>query len=540
MSSTASRTSASRLRELLGVLRKRDIRHGMTPKKLRLILEDLGPTYVKLGQIMSTRTDILPQSYCDELALLCTTVQPVPFDQVLEMIREEYGRSANQVFSWIDPTPLGSASIAQVYRASLRETHEDVVIKVQRPGIHDTMSLDVKLMHKAVRLLRLMGMSESMDVFDFDAVIDEMWRVAQQEMNFLLEADHNEEFAERNKDIVYVTCPKVNRRLTTERILVMERIHGIPIDHLKELEEAGYDVEEIGRKLAENYSKQVLDDAFFHADPHQGNVWISEGKIVFLDLGMVGRLSQRDRMLLRQAFSAAVTHDVATMEDVLLTIGMPGKYIDYARLYGSLDELMRKYLDESLADINLGLLVQQVLDIAHEFDITIPASITMLARGLMTLEGVLAKCCPNVSLVEIIRTHLASEVLDDFDLKKEMRRSMRTVYESAKGAVEIPATLSSLLKLGVKGRTKLNLEIVGSEEPLRKIDTMVNKLIVGIIAAALFMGSSVICTTDIQPLIFGHPLLGVAGFLVAFVLCGILLLKIRGEHRRKRPKLPPE
>lgn len=535
MSAPANRrTSSSRLRELLDVLRKHDVMHGMTPEKLRLILEDLGPTYIKLGQVMSMRSDILPQPFCEELAKLCTTVQPVPFDQILEMIHNEYGQSADQLFSRIDPTPLGSASIAQVYRAVLKDTGEDVVIKVQRPGIHDTMALDVKLMHKAVRLLRHMGLRDSMDVIDFDAVIDELWLVAQQEMNFLLEADHNQEFAELNKDIAYVGCPTVNRHLTTERILVMERVRGIPIDHLDELADAGYDIGEIGTKLAENYSKQVLDDAFFHADPHQGNVWISGGKIVFLDLGMMGRLSQRDRLLLRQAFSAAATHDVTKVEEVLLTIGRPGKYIDHARLHGSIDELLRKYLDEGLSEINLGLLIQQVLDLAHRFDITIPSSITILARGMMTLEGVLAKCCPDVSLIQIIQTHLTGELLDGLDFKKEAAHSARALYQSARAAVEIPATLSDLLKLGAKGHAKLNLEIVGSEEPIKKLDTMVNKLIICIIAASVLMGSSIICTTKMPPLLLGQPLLGMAGFFASFVLCILLLVKIRREHRRRK------
>ena len=534
MSKDTARSSASRLRELVAVLRRHDVLHDMTPQKLRRVLEDLGPTYVKLGQSMSMRTDLLPQAYCDELGKLCMTVQPVPFPEILKRIHEEYGRHATQIFSWIDPTPLGSASIAQVYRATLRETGEKVVIKVQRPGIHDTMALDVKLMHKAVRLLRHMGLGQTMEVIDFDAVIDELWRVAQQEMNFLLEADHNEEFAARNQDVAYVGCPKINRSLTTERILVMEQIEGIPIDHLDELREAGYDIEEIGEKLAENYTKQVLDDAFFHADPHQGNLWIRDGKIIFLDLGMMGRLTQQDRRLLRRAFGAAAVHDVAAVETVERCVGTPGRYIDHARLYDSIDELLRKYLNENLSEINLGLLVQQLLNLANTFDIAIPASITMLARGMMTLEGVIAKCCPQVSLARIIRAHLSGEAQANFDLKKEAIHGARQFFESAKGAVEIPATLSDLLKMAAKGHAKLNLEIVGSEEPLKKIDTMVNKLIVCIIAASLLMGSSIICTTKIGPLLLGQPLVGIAGFFLAFALCAVLLWKIRSEHRHKR------
>ncbi len=526
-------SSSARLRELLSVLRCRGILHGLTPQSLRQILEDLGPTYVKLGQVMSMRSDILPQEYCTELEKLRATVQPVPFSEAEKVIRQEYGCSIQQVFSEFNETPLGSASIAQVYQAVLKDTGQKVVVKVQRPGIRETMQQDVRLMHRAVRLLSHMGGPAHNSPLDFDAVIDEMWTVAQQEMNFLLEAEHMQEFAKLNQDIAYVSCPQVNRHLTTERILVMEYIDGIPVDNTEKLTALGYDMNEIGTKLVENYSKQVLDDAFFHADPHPGNVWISGGKIVFLDFGMVGRLTRHDQQLFRSMFEAVAEHDVHRLKEGLLTIGTAHRHIDHARLYDAIDELLRKYGDTSLSELDLGKMMQELLQLSTSFDISLPSNVTMLARGVLTLEGVIAKCCPEVSLADIVKTHLAGEFTEQFDFKKEVLHNGKALYSSFRSGIRLPAYLSSALKTYTKGHTKLNLEIVGSEEPLDKIDVMVNKLVVCIIAASLFLGSSIICSTQMKPLILGLPALGLLGYLTAIVLCIILVIHILRKPKEK-------
>ena len=281
-----------RLREILGVLARHNLAGGMTPEKLRSIVEDLGPTFVKLGQIMSMRRDMLPEAYCRELEKLRAEVRPLAFEEVRGVVETEYGVSLRSVFDVFDETPIGSASIAQVHAARLKNG-APVVVKVQRPGIRDTMARDIALLRRAAG--HLGGIGGLGSVVDFRMVLDEMWVVAQQEMDFLIEAQHAEKFRRLNEEIAYVTCPRVERRFTTSRVLVMEYIDGIPIDAHEALEQAGYDRAEIGTKLAENYVKQVLEDAFFHADPHPGNLRVRGGKIVWLDLGMMGRLTEKDR-----------------------------------------------------------------------------------------------------------------------------------------------------------------------------------------------------------------------------------------------------
>ena len=245
-------SSTKRLKEMVNVLRKREIVRGVTPVKLREILEDLGPTFVKLGQVMSMRPDFLPQDYCDELMKLQSEAKPLPFSIIKDVIEKEYQRRWTQIFSFIDEEALGSASIAQVHRAVLT-SGERVVVKVQRPGIYEIMSKDIVLLKRAAALLKVI--SRSQDVVDFNMVLDEMWAIAKQEMDFLMEADHIDEFRHLNSDIEYVSCPQVYRQLTTQHILVMEFIEGIRLDDFDSIKAEGYDITKLGQKLGENYVK---------------------------------------------------------------------------------------------------------------------------------------------------------------------------------------------------------------------------------------------------------------------------------------------
>lgn len=524
-------SSVSRIKEMLGVLRAHDIIHGVTPEKLRLILEDLGPTFVKLGQIVSMRHDMLPAEYCKELERLRTAVRPMSYHDVTTIIEQEYGTGVRELFSHIDPEPLGSASIAQVHKATLKGG-KPVVIKVQRLNIRDTMARDIALMQRATRMLDMISSKEL--ALDFNTILEEMWIVAQEELDFLIEASHIREFAKLNADVQYVTCPKIEKNLTTSRILVMEYIDGIQIDQLDKLKEQGYDLNEIGLKLAENYIKQILDDAFFHADPHPGNIWIRGGKIVWLDLGMMGRISRRDQQLLRSAVTAVVEHDVNELKTVLLTFGNVKGNVNHAQLYADVDDMLMRYGSMDFSSLHLGKLLQDMLELANEHGIKMPQGITMLGRGVMTIEGVLTFCCPNVNFIQLMASHLSDDVWSKIHLDQELMQGGKAIYASVKKAVELPCQISDFIKMTIRGQSKFNIELVGSEEPLKQIDTMIDKLVICMITAALFIASSLLCMTDMKPKILGIPLLGAIGYLNALILGGWLLYHIIIKNRRFR------
>ncbi len=516
-------TASARFKDILKVLRRYDLIKGLTPEKLRQILEDLGPTFVKLGQIMSMRPDMIPSEYCDELVRLRTEVKPMPFADVLRVLTAEFGDAPDKHFSHIDDEPYGAASIAQVHKARLRNG-KDVVIKVQRPGIYEMMAMDVKLLRRASGIIKIIGRTGS--VIDLHAVIGEMWTVAQQEMDFLLEASHIREFAECNADIAYIAFPEVETELTTHKVLVMELIDGIQIDDAAALKENGYDAQEISEKLSANFVKQVVDDGFFHADPHPGNIRIRDGKIVWIDLGMVGRLSSRHRQLFKDAVVAAVENDVYTLKDTLLLLGHSKGEIDHNRLYADVADMLGKYASMDLGSLDAGQFITELLRLAQTHGIMLPSGMAMLARGIMTIEGVLSKINPETNFLQIVGSHVSDGFLGNKDLKRELRHAGRAIYTFGKRAIDIPGQMTDLLKMASRGQAKFNLELVGSEGLLARFDKIVNRVIVCILNAAVVVGSSILCTTNMSPKLLGIPLLGVFGYAASLIMTVWLIVRI--------------
>ncbi|MGM9559477.1 ABC1 kinase family protein [Anaerovibrio slackiae] len=523
-------SSARRLKEIVAVLRDRELLQGVTPVKVRQVLEDLGPTFVKLGQIISMRPDFLPNEYQAELTRLQSEVKPMDFSVVKEIVQREYNQSWDGIFASIDEHAMGSASIAQVHRASLLNG-DRVVIKVQRPGIYEVMAKDIALLKKAISLLNLVRDSEG--VVNLESIVDEMWEIAKQEMDFLLEADHIEEFAHLNKDDENILCPKVNRQLTTQRILVMECMEGIPLDDGEGLQAACVDMERIGRRLGINYVKQMIDDGFFHADPHPGNIWVKDGRIIWLDLGMMGRLSVRDRNSFRHAIMALVTNDVYGMKEAVLALGMPRGKVDHIQLYDDVAALMAQYGDLDFEHLKAGEVARKILMVLKSNNIAIPHGFSMFARGVMIMEGVMTRCCPQVNFSEIFAKGLRVSMEKDFSWLAELNKFKRDSYMLMKKSMQLPEQISDILKMTLSGQTKVNLDLTGSQEPLQKLDSMINKMIMAIISAALLLGSSTICTTQMEPKIMEIPLLGVLGYLAAMVLCSKLLWSIIKTDRRK-------
>ena len=519
--------SAARLREMVEVLRERDIVHGITPEKLRLILEDLGPTFVKLGQIMSMRPDFLPQEYCDELMKLQTEANPLPFSVIEKVIEQEYQRRWTRIFRSIDEEALGSASIAQVHCAVLLDG-EKVVIKVQRPGVHDVMSKDIVLLKRAAGILKILGPAQ--DVVDFSMVLDELWAIAKQEMDFVMEANHIEEFRHANQDADFVSCPKVYRHLTTQHVLVMEYVDGIQIDDAAGLKAAGVDMRRIGERLGENYVKQIVEDGYFHADPHPGNIWVRGGKIVWLDLGMMGRLSNKDRAAIRKAIFALAQHDVFEMKAAVLSLGVPQERIDHARLYQDIDALIAQYGDLDFRSLKMGVLSRQIMNVLRSHHIAIAPGISMFCRGIMTIEGVMRLVCPEVSFVEILARSMELSFAKGFNWREEAGKAKREGYILLRKSLQLPEQISDILKMTLSGQTKVNLELTGADEPLARLNKMINKLIIALLSAALLLGSSTICTTQMTPKIMEIPFLGVLGYLAAIVLSARLLWSILRGH----------
>lgn len=455
-----SAASGRRLNEILKVLKKHHLTSGLTPVKLREILEDLGPTYVKLGQIMSMRSDMLPEVYCQELTRLRTDVIPMPYETAVSIIESELQRPVSDIFSSIEQTPLGSASIAQVHPAQLKDGTK-VVLKVQRPAIQKTMENDIRLLKKASGILKLtLG---TKNLIDFHTILDELWETTREEIDFEKEAANLDLFYANQKEIAYTTCPVVYHELTTPRLLVMDYIDGIQIDHIEELKSLGYDMTEIGEKTAENYCKQILEDGFFHADPHPGNLWISKGQIAWLDLGMAGHLSSNTKLLLRKAITALLENDIYSLKNVLLAFAEPQERVNHARLYTDIDDIVSKYVSMDFGTMRLGDLIERLLQLVKDHRLAITPDVTLLARSMITIEGTLSACAPDVNLLRILSVHMSNLLIHELDARHILKHKGRQVYTSLDKSLNIPAQLSDLLNITKNGQAQVNLQLSDGE-----------------------------------------------------------------------------
>ena len=517
-----------RATEIINVLKKHEVvRHGITPEKLRLILQDLGPTFVKLGQIMSMRTDMLPKKYCEELEKLRTEVSPMPIEDVYIVIQEECSCPVGDIFSSFEDKPLGSASIAQTHAAVLKDGRK-VAVKVQRLGIRETMEKDNRLLKRAAKLMKLTPIDGTIDI---NMVLDEMWTVSLQELDFHVEARNAKEFYENNRGEKGISSPQVIESLSTSRMLVMEYIDGFSIGDIDSLNKLGIDKYSLCRRFVDNYIKQVIDDGFFHADPHPGNIRVRNGEIVWIDMGMMGRLTEKDRKLFKKAIRAVTQKDINEIINVIMTMGVCREPIKHSRLYEDVDSMMVKYSTIGTGDIDIAVFLEELFSLASSHGISMPSGVSMLARGMMTAEGILAAVCPEVNVVDVAAAHLKKEYLSEIDIQKEIESSVYTLMKSGSKSLAIPALASDLMEAVIKGHAKINLEIMGAGDTMSFVERMVNRVVICIIASALFLGSSLICISGVNPKLFGVPALAIAGFAVSIIMTIWMLVTFRRKKK---------
>ncbi|MBQ1888872.1 MAG: AarF/ABC1/UbiB kinase family protein, partial [Firmicutes bacterium] len=450
------------------------------------------------------------------LMKLTSEVKPMPFETVEEVINRSYREDWHNIFSSIEKETLGSASIAQVHKAKLLDG-TDVIVKVERKGIYDIMARDIGLLKRAVGILPPVGGLKN--VVDLEMVLDELWSTAQEEMDFLKEAANMEEFTRNNQGIRYIRCPKLYHEYTTSRVLVMEYIGGCPVDDKETLLAEGYDLGEIGRKLVNNYIKQVMEDGFFHADPHPGNVKVMDGKIVWIDMGMMGRLSYRDRNLMAQAVRAIAVGDIALLEATITDLGEIQGKVDSGKLYGELRDLMDRYGNASMGSIDAVEFFKDTMEVMKNNSIRLPHGMTMLVRGLTQMQGVLLGISPDINMAEIAAARLREEMMQNFDWRKEAGKTGRRIYKAVGRSLDIPPLVKIALEEYLKGQSRIHMELDSTKKFSDLMRRLVRNLVMGLWVMALLISSSIICTTDMKPRILGIPALGFFGYVLAFIIC---------------------
>ena len=519
-----------RYAEMLAIFAKHNFyANGFTPLELKTTLEDLGPTYVKMGQIMSSRSDLLPASYCHELENLRQNVKPLDPAVARAVIEQETGKKIEEIYAEFRDEPLGSASIGQAHYGVLKDGTR-VVTKVQRPLVADMMKKDFVLLKKLSELVNIVEEDSDGQVIDFKSVIDVLEKVTNDELDFRIEAENTRFFKENCiEDGEAVSCPTVIDELTTSRIFTMTFVDGCSVADKERLEAEGCDLDSIGRAIVENYVHQVLDVGVFHADPHQGNIMVSHGRPYWIDFGMIGRISEKDVALIEELVKAMIARDEEALVDAVMSMGAASSATDRAKLTQDAAVYIKKYMNaKSVSDINMTDVFDEIMGVASKNHVSMPSRFTMLARSVTTMEGVIEQLCPELNIFDLLYKKMKEHMRKNFSLEREIAEMGRSVIDASRKTAKIPVLASKALDNMVKGKLKMNMEITGWKEPLDRLSHIIRYSVLTLVACVLFVGSCILCTTDFMPkLSNGMPLIAVAGLVFSIALAIFSVKKLK-------------
>jgi ubiquinone biosynthesis protein len=484
-----------------------------TAARFRELLAELGPTFIKFGQLLSTRRDVLPAEWIKELEALQDDCPPLPIAEVRRALERGLGQPIEAVFAELDPVPLASASIAQVHRA---RTHagEQVVVKVQRPDIRSRIESDLALLYYLARLLE--AVIEETGVYTPTAVIEEFDRTIHEELDFENEARNARAMRTANEGRTQVVIPRVLDALSSSQVLTLDYLEGIRLNDVTA--EAGFDTEQIARAIIESAFRQLFEDGLFHGDPHPGNVLVLPGnRLALLDFGLVGRLSRAQQELLVTLIVAVALRDADTMARVLDKIGVPDARAPVGALRGDIEAILERYLGLRLDQIRSATLLGDLLDLAVRHKIRVPKEYAVLAKAAMTVEGIIRRLYPKLDILEVGLPYARELLLARFTPDDASGTFMRSLLRLQGLAEDVPHQLSQILADLEGGKLRVNVRSADVErigEQVRAVGTLV---FLGLIAAALTVGGLVTLAFRPSPLP-GIVALAAAAALSAFAL----------------------
>jgi ubiquinone biosynthesis protein len=501
-------------------------------QRARLAFEELGPTFVKLGQLLSTREDLLPPTWTTELAQLHSHVPPVPFDDLLPQIEQALGRSPFEVFGNLEREPYAAGSIAQVHRAKLA-SGTPVILKIRRPGIEAKIDADLRIIEHLAHLVE----HEIPEVRRYRPVqiVGQLRGSLERELDLAVEARNTERFARNFADDLDILVPRVYWEWTSSAMNVQEHIEGIRGNDLAAIDNAGLDRKALAARGADAVLKMILVDGFFHADPHPGNVMYLPGnRIALIDFGMVGRLSPVRRRQIVDLLAGLARHDEETMLEVLLD-WRGDDFVDEARLATDLGEFAFDYADMQLKDLKIGVLLRRVSAILREHSIVLPVDLTLMFKALISLEGLGRHYDPEFRLIERAKPFLDSAMRERYQPAEAARRAQETLSDFFGLVTSMPRDLARLVKDARHGRLRVDLDLKRLDSFGHRLHSAINRATIGIMTASLVVGSSIVMTVAEGPTLFGVPLLtffGLLGYLIAFVNSLWIILSIWRSGRR--------
>jgi ubiquinone biosynthesis protein len=486
------------------------------PHQIRRVVEELGPTFIKFGQMLASRPDVLPDAYVAEFNALQDNVAPLPFPDVKAVLEAELGRPWTEVFATLDEQPLASASLAQVYAATF-PNGEEVVVKIQRPGIRDVVKTDLEI------LAYLAGVMEErfpeVKPIEPRELVEEFAVAVKRELDFSSEAGNADRLRRNLEDVAGVLVPRVYWEYTTGRVLVMERLRGTRADDVNALDEMNVDRGALARRLVECFMKQVFEDGFYHADPHAGNVHVSpEAEILLLDCGSVGYLSADHLNSLAAILIAFNDGDYERVATEVLRLGASDELLDVRRFKNDAAAVVGRYYAMPLRYLRIGTMLEEITILANRNGVHMPREFMLLAKTVVLIEHLTRKLDPDLRLLNVAAPFARNLVKARYSPGTLARDLAYGVHDLNYYLTELPREVNVLLKKLLRGKVKLELEHVGLPNFLNELDRSSNRLSFAIVVASIIMGSALIFAAGVGPMVFGYPVLGIVGFVVAGML----------------------
>ena len=509
--------------------KKLDIFNIPKPVRIRKVLEELGPTFIKLGQIMSTRPDLIPIELCRELEKLQDKIPPFEYKKVEEQVMHSLKSPVNELFSQFSKKPKAAASLAQVHSAQLKDGTK-VMVKIQRPGIEKTIKKDIEILYELAKLAD--RYIEDIMVYNPMGLIDEFKKSIIKEIDFTKEANNIKRFRRQfaSDDMVYI--PKVFSELSSRQVLTVERIEGIKVSNNEEIDSAGLDRHKIAINGANAVLKMVFIYGFFHADPHPGNIFVlSDNRVAFIDFGMVGRIHKSTKAQIANILIGIVEHNVSRITNACTTIGVVDEASDIKELELDLEDFIDRYYVESLSQLKVGHFLMDLIDSVTRNRIRIPSDLFLLSKAFMIIEGVGEKLDPSFDMVGLSKPFAEELVRQKYSPRKIAREIINFSELFYNFATSLPKELTVIIDKVKKGTLRIEFEHRGLEHLISEMDKVSNRIAFSVIIAALIVGSSIIMQTNKGPLLFEFPIFGIIGYVIAGIMGLWLVIAILRSGR---------
>ena len=487
-----------------------------TAERARLALEKLGPTFIKFGQIISTRPDLIPEDFILEFSKLQNDVPSYPYAEVEQLIAKEFKKTIKELFSEFDEVPVAAASLSQVHKAKLKNSTV-VAVKIQRPNIRATIETDINILYELAKFIEKRG--DIWKIYKPAEIINEFSKTIKKELDFMNEGRNIDKFRANFSKDKTVHLPYVYWQLTTEKVLTMEFIEGTGLFEIVRSKENAYNKKLIAERYVTAIHRQIFEHGFFHADPHPGNVNILRDNIIaFLDLGMTGRIDESMMGSIADLLISTINSDAESIVNTLEVMDIITPETDIKVLTRELKDFVDKYYGLPIKDMHVGKIMMDIFEIIKKHEISFPSELALLVKALITAEGIVLTLDPDFNMVEHTRPFAENLVKQKYSPEKIFKKLGKTTTELLELFQQMPDELIWILRNLRKGEITVGIKHKGLEKFLIEIDRASNRLSFSIIIAAVIVGSSLIIQLNKGPFLFGYPIVGILGFMIAGIL----------------------